>query len=390
MFASIAIGLCVDFTIHTVERLRELVRGEPHDLKAAMLELYPSTGRALFFNLVAIALGFGVLITSDVPPLNNFGTLVALAVVAAFVASLTLLPALTYLLQPAFMFSRASAGRRARPRLATASVVVVLGVASLIAYSNVFADSGASDVAAWDALQVMQAVNARDEGEHVSRDLRIELVDRRGKTRVQETRGFRRYFEGEKRTVIFYRAPTNIRDTAFLTYDYPRADVDDDQWLYLPALRKVRRISASDRGDYFLGTDFTYEEIKKENKVELSDYVLTRAGATSVNGVECIVIEGVPRSGAIAKELGYGKVIWRVDPDIWMSRSSDYWDVNGNHLKTINTPVIELIDGIWTALEITARNHKTGHRSAFTFTNVDYRSEVPDKLFLQRSLTRGL
>ena len=92
-----------------IHRLRDLLRDHTGDVKSAMLELYPSTGRALFFNLVAIALGFGVLITSDVPPLTNFGTLVALAVLVAFVASVTLLPAMIYLLRPAFIFAPAKA-----------------------------------------------------------------------------------------------------------------------------------------------------------------------------------------------------------------------------------------------------------------------------------------
>ena len=95
----------------------------------------------------------------------------------------------------------------------------------------------------------------------------MELIDRRGKSRVRETMGYRRYYGEEKRTVLFYQSPTNVRGTGFLTYDYPNADTDDDQWLYLPALRKVRRISSSDRGDYFLGTDFTYEDIKKETRI---------------------------------------------------------------------------------------------------------------------------
>ena len=113
-------------------------------------------------------------------------------------------------------------------------------------------------------------------------------------------------------------------------------------------------------------------------------------GTETVNGYECIVVEGEPRSQKVAKELGYSKVVWRVDPVIWMPRSSDYWDVNGNHLKTIDTPVIEQIDGIWTALEINVVNHKTKHRSAFTFSDVDYSTDVPEKRFGQRSLTRGL
>ena len=395
MFASIAIGLCVDFTIHTVERLRHLLRDPPQDVTVAMLQLYPTTGRALFYNLAAIALGFGVLITSDVPPLINFGTLVALAVLVAFIASLTLLPALILLTRPAFIFSQSS--ETLRPKLTTAvstCIVLLVSVTAALSFSNVLADtledSGKNIMDKLSAEQLIQSVNARDEGQQVSRNLNIELIDRRGKIRRQETRGFRRYFGDEKRTVIFYRAPANIRDTAFLTYDYSSTDKDDDQWLYLPALRKVRRVSASDRGDYFLGTDFTYEEIKKENKIELGDYTFKRLGQEIVDGVDCFVVEGIPKTNAIAKELGYSKVVWRIDPLIWMSRSSDYWDVNGNHLKTITTPVIKQIDGIWSALEIRAINHKTQHRSVFTFANIDYKEEVPAKLFEQRSLTRGL
>ena len=76
-----------------------------------------------------------------------------------------------------------------------------------------------------------------------------------------------------------------MRGTGFLTYDYADVSVDDDQWLYLPALRKVRRISASDRGDFFLGTDFTYEDIKKEQKVEINDYAFQAKGSENVEGI---------------------------------------------------------------------------------------------------------
>ncbi len=387
MFASIAIGLCVDFTIHTVDRLRELVDSETTNVKESMLKLYPSTGRALFFNLAAIALGFGVLITSDVPPLNNFGTLVALAVVVAFLASLTLIPAAVYLTRPSFIFAQS---KTEYPSGLTAASVALVGTLSFFNITEANAATQDTATAPLTGKQVMQAVNARNDGEQVTRDLKIVLTDRRGKSRIQQTRGYRRYFGKEKRTVIFYSTPANIRDTGFLTYDYPEVTKDDDQWLYLPALRKIRRISASDRGDYFLGTDFTYEEIKKENKIELADYQLTRVGLENVDGHPCIVIVGEPITAKVSKDLGYSRIVWRIDPNIWMARSSDFWDVNGNHLKTIQTRLIEQIDGIWTALEINAVNHKTKHRSTFSFSNVDYTSEVPEKLFTQSRLRRGL
>ena len=103
MFAAIAIGVSVDFSIHTLDRLIALVRDERRDLDEAFRLLYPSTGRALLFSGAAMVLGFGVLLLSEVPPLNEFGALVGVAVSVSFVASMTVLPALVKVLRPSFL-----------------------------------------------------------------------------------------------------------------------------------------------------------------------------------------------------------------------------------------------------------------------------------------------
>lgn len=378
MFASVAIGLGVDFAIHTIDRIRILYR-EGADSAETMLALFPSTGRALFFNLLAIALGFGVLTTSDVVPLVRFGAIVALAVSSAFVFSLTFLPALILTVRPRFVFN---GGDKEMAIPVTPVIFLLLSPALMIA-----ADARGEELT---GREVMERVVARDDGEHVSRDLKMELIDRRGKTRVRETRGFRKYFGDEKRTVLFYLSPKNIKDTGFLTYDYKDNAVDDDQWLYLPAMRKIRRISASDRGDYFLGTDFSYEDIKNENKPNLDDYVQKRVGTEVVDGVECIVIESVPVSEEIKKELGYSRVLSRVDPSVWIPRYTEFWDIKGNPLKEINVRDIRQVDSIWTSHELHVKNHKTGHQTRFTFSNVDYTSAVESDWFETRRLSRGL
>lgn len=240
------------------------------------------------------------------------------------------------------------------------------------------------------ARDIIEAVNAREDGDYVSRDATFELTDRRGITRVEKTTGYRKYFGDEKRTVIFYTEPSNVRGTGFLTWDYPEAETEDDQWLYLPALGKVRRISASDRGDYFLGTDLTYEEIKKENKIEIDDYHFQVVGEGTVDGVAVTEVEAVPVNEAVARELGYSRIVLSVDRDISMSRQSEYWDVNGNHLKTIHNAGIQQIDGIWTVTEVTVVNHKTDHKTRLVFDNIDYQSEVPDRTFNRQMLERGL
>lgn len=241
----------------------------------------------------------------------------------------------------------------------------------------------------WTTETVITNVNARNDGEWVSRKMTMELTDKRGKTRTRHTQGYRRYYGDEKRSVLFYSAPASVKGTGFLTYDYPDVETDDDQWLYLPALRKIRRISSSDRGDYFLGTDLTYEDIKKEGKLSTQDYTYEITGEAEIDEVPTLVLEGHPKSDDIAKELGYSRVKIHIDPKIWMARKAEMWDVNGNPLKVVNYQDIRKINDIWSTHIIKVENLKTRHKTVFTFDAFDYQAEVKDKMFEQRNLKRG-
>jgi len=393
MFAAVAIGLGVDFAIHTLDRLKVLY-GETQDVSKTLTQFYPSTGRALFFNVLALALGFGVLMVSKVIPLNNFGLIVAISVFTSFLVSLTLLPALFKLFKPAFIVgqdansdsSGDSSGISANGFKA-ASMMVLVGAGSYFMMANqAQAETQAQTLPT--GLEIANHINQVDEGEYVTRKMDMKMTDRRGKVRTRSTLGFRKYYGDEKRTVLFYLQPKNIKDTAFLTYDYNHKD--DDQWLYLPALRKARRISASDRGDYFLGTDFTYEDIKKEGKVETRDYQFTTLGEELVDGKTTYRVEGIPVNKKTAKELGYGKVQWWVDPSNWVVLKAKYWDIKLNELKSSTMSDVRLVDGIWTRHKMLVKNQKTGHSTQFTFSLVDYKTAVKDKLFSRQSITRGV
>lgn len=238
--------------------------------------------------------------------------------------------------------------------------------------------------------EIVQKINARDEGIAVGRKLTMEMVDRHGKTRVRETRTFRKYFGDEKRTAIFYLSPKNIKDTVFLTYDYADKDQDDDQWLYLPAMRKVRRISASDRGDYFLGTDFSFEDIKLETRVSIADYTRKTIGEDEVDGHHCFVVEEVAIDNETAEELGHSRRQSCVDDNIWIVRKSQFWDLQNELLKTTYFRDISEVEGIWTAHKLEVENHKTGHRTRFIFSDIRYNEGVDDRVFTQNAMKRGL
>ena len=231
---------------------------------------------------------------------------------------------------------------------------------------------------------------ARNEGVSLTRTLTMELKDKRGKVRVRKTTSLRKYFGEEKRLVILYLTPKSIMGTAFLTYDYPDPSIDDDQWLYMPALRKTRRISAANRGDYFLGTDLTYEDIKLETRISRDDYNYKTIGKELINGHESYVLEATPINDDIAKELGYSKAKFWVDAKIWMLRKADSWDVAGNHLKTIEISDIKKVQGIWTYHQIHVKNHKTNHETIFRLSDIDYQTDISDNTFTKGALVNGL
>jgi outer membrane lipoprotein-sorting protein len=238
------------------------------------------------------------------------------------------------------------------------------------------------------ADDLVARINAVPDGELVTRKLSMELTDRRGKTRVRDTINYRKYFGDEKRTVIFFQSPANVRGTAFLIWDYRDPAQEDDQWLYLPALGKVRRVSAADRGDYFMGTDFTYEDIKLDGKVSDADYLYTHSADTATDS-DVIKLEARPRSQSTAEELGYSKILVSVDPSNWVVTELEFWDIKERPLKHLVASDIRQVDGIWTRHVLEMENYQTGHRTRMVFSDVDYGRELADDLFTKQSLLRG-
>lgn len=398
MFAAVAIGLGVDFAIHTLSRLRSLQSegdgssaemGAGVEAKVMYLRFFVTTGRALLLNVLAVACGFAVLLVSQVGQLRDFGSIVVISMLVAFLASVTLLPALVLLGKPAFMSQT-----QAAPASSIAGFLVLVLALGALGSQTVFAQNSTefsdadsqSSAESYAASEVVAKVNAVSQGEQVSRNLLFRTTDKKGRTRERDTRSFRRYFGEERRLALFFTAPANIKDTAVLTWDYPNT-TDDDQWLYLSALRKVRRIPASDRGDFFLGTDFSFEDMKLDGQLSVADYKFELAPAPADGFLKLV---GIPKSEEIAAELGYSRTESIVDASNWVVTQADFWDKKGHHLKTLLVADIRPVDGVLTRHHLTMRNHKTGHTTELLFSDVDYLTPIDDGVFTQQALKRGL
>jgi hypothetical protein len=126
----------------------------------------------------------------------------------------------------------------------------------IVLTAMVFAWPGMSMADDPKAREIMEKVDARDDGDNQTSDLEMVLIDKNGYERVRKIKSFSKDKGEDRLRLMFFMEPADVEDTAFLTYDYDDPDRDDDQWLYLPALKKTKRIASSDKDNAFMGSDF--------------------------------------------------------------------------------------------------------------------------------------
>ena len=119
------------------------------------------------------------------------------------------------------------------------------------------------------------------------------LIDKSGHERARKIRSFNKDKGEDKMRIMFFLEPADVKDTGFLTYDYDDAKKDDDQWLYLPALRKTKRIASSDKSGSFMGSDFNYSDMTRK---DLDAYDFKILKEEEVRGARSWVIEATPKT----------------------------------------------------------------------------------------------
>ena len=146
------------------------------------------------------------------------------------------------------------------------------------------------------ARAIVEKVDARDDGDNQTADMEMVLIDKKGQKRVRKIHTFSKDKGKDTLKLMFFLHPADVKDTAFLTYDYDDPDKDDDQWLYLPALRKTKRIATADKSGSFMGSDLNYSDMTSLD-LEDYDYSFYEKGKESeVRGNKVFVIWSVPRS----------------------------------------------------------------------------------------------
>jgi outer membrane lipoprotein-sorting protein len=188
----------------------------------------------------------------------------------------------------------------------------------------------------------------------------------------------------DSKFLINFSTPADIKGTGFLQVEH--IDGDDDLWIYLPALKKSRRLVANNKKDSFVGSDFSYGDISLP-KVDKYHHSLLRS--ETIDGAECYVVESIPADDTVRSNSGYGRKITWVRKDNYLESKVEYYDLANRLLKTQNIQKPQLIDpqkGRWFALYREMTNQQTGHRTTLSIEKINGGVKVPDDLFTVRSI----
>jgi len=238
--------------------------------------------------------------------------------------------------------------------------------------------------------EIMEWVDTRDDGDQAVQDLKMVLIDKNGSKRNRTIRSYRMDVGEDTRSIMFFLDPPDVKDTGFLTYDYDEYEKDDEQWLYLPALKKTKRIASGDKSGSFMGSDFSYSDMT-ERKLDAYDYKLLQAD--EVGGHAVWVVEAIPNNEKEIDETGYTKQVVFVRQDNHVVVRAKTWLKKGGRNKYLDVKKLEEIDGIWTPTEThmtTKKGNATLHKTILLTDNVRYNQDMGDDQFSVRQLEKGL
>ena len=239
--------------------------------------------------------------------------------------------------------------------------------------------------------EIMEKVNDRDVGNRSISEMEMILIDKKGNKRVRKLKSYGLEQGKNSKSLMFFITPADVKNTGFLTYDYDESGKEDDQWLFLPALRKTKRIAAGDKSGSFMGSDLNYSDMSSPD-LDLYDYTLMKE--TEVKGNKVWQIKSVPKTKTEAEKSGYSKSVVFIRQDNYVMIRGVRWVYKKKRNKYLDVRKLEKIDGIWISTEThmtTKSGKKTLHKTILKENNNKFnQAEVKEDLFTIRRMEKGL
>ncbi|HFD79460.1 MAG TPA: outer membrane lipoprotein-sorting protein [Gammaproteobacteria bacterium] len=231
-------------------------------------------------------------------------------------------------------------------------------------------------------LEIAVEANRRDTGFHDSTaEMEMILRNRQGEesTRHIRVRTLEELDDGDKSLTIFDE-PADVRGTAFLSYTHRSGP--DDQWLYLPALKRVKRISSRNKSGPFMGSEFAYEDLSSQ---EVEKYTYKYLRDEPCGELQCFVIERYP----VDRYSGYTRQVVWIDKQEYRPQKIVYYDRKNAKLKTLSfSDYHQYLDRYWRAHDMYMENHQTGKSTRLLWKNYRFKTGLTERDFDRNILKR--
>jgi outer membrane lipoprotein-sorting protein len=231
-------------------------------------------------------------------------------------------------------------------------------------------------------LQIASTMRERERGfDNFTADMEMVLISASGKkslrrlrVTVMEVAG-----DGDKNLAIF-DAPADVKGTAFLSHTHIRKA--DDQWLYLPSLKRVKRIASANKTAPFMGSEFSYEDLASS---EVEKYTYKYVADSKAAGQPSFLLERYP----VDKHSGYSRQLVWVDQKRYVALKIEFYDHRGEKMKTlVSSGFKKYLQRFWRPTDMDMENHRSGKRSILTWSNYKFGQNVSARDFRPSSLPR--
>jgi hypothetical protein len=216
----------------------------------------------------------------------------------------------------------------------------------------------------------------------------LRIYDSKGRERVRQTSMASREFDNgatEKR-IIRFLSPAEVRGTGMLIVDH--VDRSDDMWIYMPALRKTRRIVSREKSKSFMGSEFSNADMSAPN---LDDFEYELLRSENLDGIDCWVIESVPLNEEIMDEMGYDRRVSWIGKSDHVQRKAEYYNQDDELFKRLRADNVRAIDPEgrkFMAMHMEMVNEMNGRRSVMTIDRIQYNPDVKEEFFTLSYLER--
>jgi len=362
LLSSVMIGVGVDYTIHFLWRYRE-ERNKNRPAREAVITTITTTGRGIIFNALSVIVGFVVLIISSFTPIRFFGILVVVSILSCLAGALVILPAIVIRFKPRFLEPEEVESKKSKVKSKKMKVMRRIAVGLIIAALTTISASAQNPK---DIVKKSHDVVKVSSFEAVST---LTITDSKGNRRVRKnSMASISEPDGTEKRIIKFISPAEVKGTGILIFDYP--EKSDDMWIYLPAIRKTRRIVSKEKSKSFMGSEFSNANMTAPG---LEDFSYELKGEEDLNGYSCFMIESTPVSTDLEDEYGYARSVSWVDKDNYLVHKTLYYDFDGELFKTITNKEFKKLEegeGKYMVTHMYASNHSNNRSSEMVMNKV--------------------